>query len=156
MATAAKARAKFKSWNGYSESNGKAQKYIVDPWCKYMGMKISCKNHAWCAIAVASCLYQVGVKKRSMSAVCKVQMKWYKDKKRYHARGSYVPKVGDIVFYDFKGKGYATHVGMVTSVNYKKKGYIYVIEGNKSNKVGYRHISYTSKSILGFATPYYS
>lgn len=156
MATAAKARAKFKSWNGYSESNGKAQKYIVDPWCKYMGMKISCKNHAWCAIAVASCLYQVGVKKRSMSAVCKVQMKWYKDKKRYHARGSYVPKVGDIVFYDFKGEGYATHVGMVTSVNYKKKGYIYVIEGNKSNKVGYRHISYTSKSILGFATPYYS
>lgn len=156
MATAAKARAKFKSWNGYSESNGKAQKYIVDPWCKYMGMKISCKNHAWCAIAVASCLYQVGVKKRSMSAVCKVQMKWYKDKKRYHARGSYVPKVGDIVFYDFKGDGYATHVGMVTSVNYKKKGYIYVIEGNKSNKVGYRHISYTSKSILGFATPYYS
>lgn len=156
MATAAKARSKFKSWNGYSESNGKAQKYIVDPWCKYMGMKISCKNHAWCAIAVASCLYQVGVKKRSMSAVCKVQMKWYKDKKRYHARGSYVPKVGDIVFYDFKGEGYATHVGMVTSVNYKKKGYIYVIEGNKSNKVGYRHISYTSKSILGFATPYYS
>ena len=156
MATAAKARSKFKSWNGYSESNGKAQKYIVDPWCKYMGMKISCKNHAWCAIAVASCLYQVGVKKRSMSAVCKVQMKWYKDKKRYHARGSYVPKVGDIVFYDFKGDGYATHVGMVTSVNYKKKGYIYVIEGNKSNKVGYRHISYTSKSILGFATPYYS
>lgn len=156
MATAAKARSKFKSWNGYSESNGKAQKYIVDPWCKYMGMKISCKNHAWCAIAVASCLYQVGVKKRSMSAVCKVQMKWYKDKKRYHARGSYAPKIGDIVFYDFKGEGYATHVGMVTSVNYKKKGYIYVIEGNKSNKVGYRHISYTSKSILGFATPYYS
>lgn len=156
MATAAKARAKFKSWNGYSESNGKAQKYIVDPWCKYMGMKISCKNHAWCAIAVASCLYQVGVKKRSMSAGCTTQMKWYKSKKRFHARGSYVPKVGDLVFYDFDGKGNATHTGMVTSVNYKKKGYIYVIEGNKSNKVGYRHISYTSKSILGFATPYYS
>jgi len=156
MATAAKARTKFKSWNGYSESNGKAQKYIVDPWNKYMGMNVNCKKTAWCAIATASCLKQVGIKKLSMSAGCTTQMKWYKSKKRFHARGSYVPKVGDLVFYDFKGEGKATHTGMVTSVNYKKKGYIYVIEGNKSNKVGYRHVSYNSKSILGFATPFYS
>lgn len=154
MATAAKARTKFKSWNGYSESNGKAQKYIVDPWNKYMGMKVNCKNTAWCAIATASCLHQVGVTKLSMSAGCTTQMKWYKSKKRWRNRGA-VPKVGDLVFYDFKGKGTATHTGMVTSVNYKKKGYIYVIEGNKSNKVGYRHISYTSKYILGFGVPYY-
>lgn len=154
MATAAKARSKFKSWNGYSESNGKAQKYIVDPWNKYMGMKVNCKKTAWCAIATASCLHQVGVKKLSMSAGCTTQMKWYKSKKRWRSRGA-VPKVGDLVFYDFKGEGKATHTGMVTSVNYKKKGYIYVIEGNKSNKVGYRHISYTSKYILGFGVPYY-
>lgn len=154
MATAAKARSKFKSWNGYSESNGKAQKYIVDPWNKYMGMKVNCKKTAWCAIATASCLRQVGVTKLSMSAGCTTQMKWYKSKKRWRNRGA-VPKVGDLVFYDFKGKGTATHTGMVTSVNYKKKGYIYVIEGNKSNKVGYRHISYTSKYILGFGVPYY-
>lgn len=154
MATAAKARSKFKSWNGYSESNGKAQKYIVDPWNKYMGMKVNCKKTAWCAIATASCLRQVGVTKLSMSAGCTTQMKWYRSKKRWRNRGA-VPKVGDLVFYDFKGKGTATHTGMVTSVNYKKKGYIYVIEGNKSNKVGYRHISYTSKYILGFGVPYY-
>lgn len=155
MATAAKARAKFKSWNGYSESNGKAQKYIVDPWNKYMGMNVNCKKKAWCAIATASCLKQVGVKKMSMSAGCTTQMKWYKSKKRFKARGV-TPQVGWLVFYDFEGEGKATHTGMVTSVNYKKKGYIYVIEGNKSNKVGYRHISYTSKNILGFGVPYYS
>lgn len=154
MATAAQARTKFKSWNGYSESNGKAQKYIINPWNKKTGMKVNCKSTAWCAIATASCLLQVGVKKLSTSAGCTQQMKWYKSKKRWRKRGS-TPKVGDLVFYDFKGKGNATHTGMVTSVNYKKKGYIYVIEGNKSNKVGYRHISYTSKSILGFGIPYY-
>lgn len=154
MATAAQARTKFKSWNGYSESNGKAQKYIINPWNKKTGMKVNCKTTAWCAIATASCLLQVGVKKLSTSAGCTQQMKWYKSKKRWRKRGS-TPKVGDLVFYDFKGKGNATHTGMVTSVNYKKKGYIYVIEGNKSNKVGYRHISYTSKSILGFGIPYY-
>ena len=155
MATASKARAKFKSWEGYSESNGKAQKYIVDPWNKYMGMNVNCKKKAWCAIATASCLKQVGVKKMSMSAGCTTQMKWYKSHKRFKARGV-TPKTGWLVFYDFDGKGKATHTGMVTSVNYKKKGYMFVIEGNKSNKVGYRHISYNSKSILGFGVPYYS
>ncbi len=154
MATASQARLKFKSWNGYSESNGKAQKYIIDPWNKKTGCKAKAKKNPWCAIAVASCLLQIGVKKLSLSAVCKTQMAWYKSKKRYKARGV-KPQVGWIVFYDFKGEGYPTHVGMVTSVNYKKKGYIYVIEGNKSNKVGYRHISYTSKYILGFGVPYY-
>lgn len=33
---------------------------------------------------------------------------------------------------------------------------IYVIEGNKENKVGYRHISYKSKNIVGFGVPYYN
>ena len=155
MATASKARAKFKSWEGYSESNGKAQKYIVDPWNKYMGMNVNCKKKAWCAIATASCLKQVGVKKMSMSAGCTTQMKWYKSHKRFKARGV-TPQTGWLVFYDFDGKGKSTHTGMVTSVNYKKKGYMFVIEGNKSNKVGYRHISYNSKSILGFGVPYYS
>ena len=154
MATAAQARTKFKSWNGYSESNGKAQKYIINPWNKKTGMNVNCKKTAWCAIATASCLLQVGVKTLSTSAGCTQQMKWYKSKKHWRNHGA-TPKVGDLVFYDFKGEGKATHTGMVTSVNYKKKGYIYVIEGNKSNKVGYRHISYTSKYILGFGVPYY-
>lgn len=154
MATAAQARIKFKSWNGYSESNGKAQKYIIDPWNKKTGCSAKAKKNPWCAIAVASCLIQIGVKTLSLSAVCKTQMAWYKKKKRFKSRGV-TPKVGWIVFYDFKGEGYPTHVGMITSVNYKKKGYIYVIEGNKSNKVGYRHISYNSKYILGYGVPYY-
>ena len=155
MATASQARAKFKSWNGYSESNGKAQKYIVSPWNKKTGMKKNCKTTPWCAIATASCLLQVGVKKLSTSAGCTQQMTWYKSKKRWKSRGV-VPKTGWLVFYDFKGKGKPTHTGMITSVNYKKSGYMYVIEGNKSNKVGYRHISYKSKNILGYGLPYYS
>lgn len=155
MATASQAKTKFKSWNGYSESNGKAQKYIVQPWNKKTGMRKNCKTTPWCAIATASCLLQIGVKKLNTSAGCLQQMRWYKAKKRWKNRGV-VPKIGWLVFYDFKGKGNPTHTGMITSVNYKKEGYIYVIEGNKSNKVGYRHISYNSKYILGYGLPYYS
>ena len=154
MATAAQARDKFKSWNGYSESNGKAQKYIIQPWNKKTGRSVNCKTTPWCAITTASCLIQIGVTKLSTSAGCTQQMSWYKSKKRWKNRGV-KPQVGWLVFYDFKGKGKPTHTGMITSVNYKKKGYIYVIEGNKDNKVGYRHISYTSKNILGFGLPYY-
>lgn len=156
MATASQARTKFKSWNGYSESNGKAQKYIVSPWNKKVGRKVNCKTTPWCAISTASDLLQVGVKALSTSAGCTQQMKWYKSKKRFRKRGA-VPKVGDLVFYNFKNSStlISTHTGMVTSVNYKKKGYIYVIEGNKGNKVGYRHIAYNSKSIVGFGVPCY-
>lgn len=152
--TAQDARKLFKSWNGYSESNGKVQKYIIKPYNKISKRNLNCKTTPWCQIAVVSCLYQSGVKKYYITSGCLQALNWYKKKKRYKARG-YTPKVGDQVFYDFKGNGKPTHTGIVTSVNYKKKGYIYVIEGNKDNKVGYRHISYKSKNILGFGLPYY-
>jgi hypothetical protein len=47
---------------------------------------------------------------------------------------------------------------MVTSTDYKKKGYMYVIEGNKDDKVGYRHCRYGKnvyKYVLGYGVPYY-
>lgn len=152
--TAQDARKKFKSWNGYSESNGKAQKYIVNPYNKISGRHLNCKSTAWCQIAVVSCLYQSGVKKYYITSGCLQALNWYKKKKRYKARGV-KPQIAWQVFYDFKHTGKPTHTGIVTSVDSKKKGYMYVIEGNKSNKVGYRHISYKSKDILGFGLPYY-
>lgn len=156
MPTAAQARTLFKSWNGLVEGP-KVDSKIINPWAKKTGRKgVKSKTTPWCAIATASCLIQIGVTKLSASAGCTQQLKWYQSKKRFRKRGS-VPKVGDLVFYNFKDSSTSksTHTGLVTSVNYKKKGYIYVIEGNKSNKVGYRHISYTSKSIVGFGVPYY-
>lgn len=152
--TAQDARKKFKSWNGYSESNGKAQKYIIKPYNKIAKRNLNCKTTPWCQIAVVSCLYQAGVKKYYITSGCLQALNWYKKKKRFKKRGV-KPQVAWQVFYDFKGNGKPTHTGLITSVDYKKKGYIYVIEGNKSNKVGYRHISYNSKYILGYGLPYY-
>ena len=156
MATSAQARKLFKSWNGLKEGP-EVDKKIINPWNKKTGRNVKSKTTPWCAITTASCLLQIGVKKLSTSAGCTQQLQWYKAKKRFRKRGS-VPKVGDLVFYNFKDSSTSksTHTGMVTSVNYKKKGYIYVIEGNKNDKVSYRHISYTSKSIVGFGVPYYN
>ena len=152
--TAQDARKLFKSWNGYSESNGKAQKYIIKPYNKISKRNLNCKTTPWCQSAVVSCLYQSGVKKYYITSGCLQALNWYKSHKRYKARGV-KPQVAWQVFYDFKGNGKPTHTGIITSVDYKKKGYIYVIEGNKDNKVGYRHINYKSKNILGFGLPYY-
>lgn len=154
MATASQARTKFKSWNGLKEG-APVDKAIVNPWNKKSGRHCKSKSTPWCAISTASCLIQTHISRASISAACTTQMKWYKNKKRFRKRGA-TPKVGDLVFYNFKNSKttISTHTGMVTSVN-NPKGYIYVIEGNKNDKVGYRHLPYTSKSIVGFGVPYY-
>lgn len=157
MATSAQARKLFKSWHGLKEGP-QVDKKIINPWAKKTGRKgIKSKTTPWCAISCASCLLQIGVKYLSTSAGCTQQLAYYKKKKRFKARGS-KPAVGDLVFYNFnkvKKSNVSTHMGMVTSVNYKKKGFIYVIEGNKGDKVAYRHVSYSSASIIGFGKPYY-
>lgn len=155
MATSAQARTLFKSWNGLKEGP-EVDKKIIKPWNKKTGRSVKSKTTPWCAIACASCLIQIGVKTLSTSAACTTQLKWYRSKKRLKSRGT-KPAVGDLVFYNFKDSSTSksTHMGLVTSVEYKKKGYIYVIEGNKNDAVGYRHISYSSKNIVGFGKPYY-
>ena len=63
------------------------------------------------------------------------------------------PNKGDIVFYDWDGNGSSDHVGIVCDVN---NNIITVIEGNKSDAVGYRQISRGSSQIMGYGVPNYS
>lgn len=149
--TSAQARAKIKSWLGYSESNGKADKYIVKPWGRWTGnTKASSKKNPWCQITVSQCLHSVKVS-TSASAGCSQAQKWYRSRKRLKKRGV-KPSPGWQVFYDFKGNGKPTHTGLVYSVSGK---YMTVIEGNNKNAVRARKILYTSKSVLSFGVPPY-
>lgn len=148
--TAADARNLFRSWRGYSETNGKAQTYIVRPWNKWTGRSVSCKTTPWCQIAVSSCLHQVKVTTPKTSG-CTQALAWYKSKKRYLKRG-HKPAIGYQVFYNFKGGTKPTHTGLVYSVSGK---YMTVYEGNKKNAVGARKILYNSKYVIGFGVPPY-
>ena len=69
-----------------------------------------------------------------------------------------MPKIRDLILYSWSGtgvgdnKGSADHVGIVCEIN--STGFK-VIEGNMSNKVGYRTLKYNGKFIRGFITPRY-
>ena len=70
----------------------------------------------------------------------------------------YVPKVGDLIFYDWEDSGYgenygtADHVGIVTA---RIGNYVRIIEGNKDDAVGFRTITLNQQYIRGYATPAY-
>lgn len=161
--TEAEARKLFKSWNGIKEG-AECDKKIISAWNKRQGRSVKSKTTPWCAIAVASALIQSGVSTGTskgsacISAGCTQQMNYYKSKKRWKSKTT-KPQAGWIVYYNFKGgTSTATHCGMVTSTDYKTKGYMYVIEGNKNDKVGYRHVKYGKnvyKYVLGYGVPYY-
>lgn len=148
--TAAQARAKIKSWLGYSEANGKADKYIVKPWDRWTGCKATAKKNPWCQITVSECLHSVKVS-TSSSAGCRQAQKWYSSRKRLKKRGV-KPSPGWQVFYNFKGGTNPTHTGLVYSVSGK---YMTVIEGNNKNAVRARKILYSSKYVLSFGVPPY-
>lgn len=72
---------------------------------------------------------------------------------------AYVPKVGDVILYDWQdsgsgdNQGTSDHVGIVYSVNGKN---FRVIEGNKSDTVGYRDMTVNGSNIRGYIAPKYS
>lgn len=72
---------------------------------------------------------------------------------------AYAPDTGDVILYDWNDNGvgdctgWSDHVGIVISYDGST---IKVIEGNKSNTVGYRDIAVNGKYIRGFITPHYA
>ena len=72
---------------------------------------------------------------------------------------AYVPKPGDVIFYDWQDSGsgdntgWPDHVGIVEAVSGST---ITVIEGNKSDSVSRRTLQVNGKCIRGYGVPKYS
>ena len=145
MATVSTVIKKAKSFYGYSESNGKAQKFVIRPWNKWVHRSVNCKTTPWCEIYVGSVLHQCKVP-YTKTAGCKQAASYYKKAKRWKSK-SVTPSVGDQVFV----KGYA-HTGIVTKVTTSTITYI---SGNCSNAVRYSTIKRSGK-IDGYGRPRYS
>ena len=143
------------AWLGCKESN-KSNKPIVDLYNSNMGTNFSYKT-PWCAIFVSA----VAIKSGTTSIIvrgsyCPSVINVYKKSKvnnyKYGAGSSYVPKAGDVIFFDWNRNGVPDHTGLVASVSGST---IKTIEGNYSDAVGYRTFSVGYRYIQGYGLPNY-
>lgn len=152
----------FEAWAGLRESDGSHMQIINiynghTPLAR--GYKVK-HTDAWCAVAVSAVAIQACLTDIiPVECGCGEQIKLFQALGRWQENDSYVPQAGDIIYYDWDddGKGDNTgwpdHVGMVVSVSGNT---IKVIEGNKSDAVGYREIAVNARYIRGYGLPDYA
>ena len=142
-------------WLGCKESN-KSNKPIVDLYNKNMGTNFSYTT-PWCAIFVSA----VAIKTKTTSIIvrgsyCPSVINVYKKSKiknySYGAGANYVPKPGDVIYFDWNRNGIPDHTGLVATVSGKT---IKTIEGNYHDAVGYRTFSVGYRYVQGYGLPNY-
>ena len=109
----------------------------------------------WCAIFVSWVADQLGYISSSIIpkfAGCQNGVDWFKAMGEWQD-SNYIPKSGDIIFFDWDKDGNVNHVGIVEKV---ENNYIYTIEGNSTNDTC-RQKKYhkNNKAIYGYGTPNY-
>lgn len=157
MATASQILEQAEKWLGAKESDG-SHKKIIDVYNSYSplarGYKVKYTDN-WCATFVSAVAIMCNATDIIPTECGAEQMvKLLKAKGCWQEDGNYVPKPGDIIFYDWDGKDtWSDHVGFVKSVSGNS---IKVIEGNKSDAVGYRTVTVGNSSIRGYGVINYS
>ena len=118
-------------------------------YCEWWGA-----DDAWCAMFVCWCANEVGALNTCIpwSASCTAQVTQWQSWGKWKG-ASYIPRPGDIIYYDWYGNG-PEHVGIVETVNGTT---ITVIEGNYSDtdSVARRTITTGYQYIYGYGTPTY-
>lgn len=84
----------------------------------------------WCAIFVSWVANESGVLNLSVPKFSVVSdgVNWYKLNGRWKDK-SYMPKTGDVIFFDWEGDNKVNHVGIVEKV---ENNNVYTIEGNSN------------------------
>ena len=144
----------FQSWIGLNEYDGSFRQ-IIDIYNSHKplarGYKVQYTD-AWCDATVSAAF----IKANAVSAIggteCGVQEHIQLFKKAGIWLGRTKPQSGDLICYDWKGDGYADHIGIVESVNGST---ITTIEGNYQDSVKRRVILYNDAQICGYARPKY-
>jgi len=113
-------------------------------------------GYYWCASFATWCVRQAGVPADVLTKEisCHRLIKWLKENSTYKPKTTgYVPRTGDLIFFNPSSGLDATHVGIVM---YVKDGYVYTIEGNTSkHDVGLRYYDLNASNIVGYGVPAY-
>lgn len=161
---------------------------VVDAITKYKGIKEGSTAHkklidifngsglcgrykmtvkdSWCAMTVSDGFIITslagqpgsGALFQCVECSCAKMVELAKKQGIWNEKDSYIPKVGDVILYDWQDSGtgdntgHPDHVGLVASCDGK---IIKVLEGNYKDSVGYRDIKVNGKSIRGFICPNY-
>lgn len=109
----------------------------------------------WCACFVSWCAEQCGYIDTGVIpkfAGCTSQgVPWFRERSQWQD-GSYTPKSGDIIFFDWDTSGDADHVGIVERV---ENGRVYTVEGNSGDECRQRDYPLGSSVIYGYGVPAY-
>lgn len=161
MAKASELVALAKSWIGKKESDG-SHKAIIDIYNNHKplprGYKVKYTDE-WCATHISA----LAVKCNATDIIpkecgCGEMITLFNKIGCWVENDAYVPKMGDIIFYDWQdsGKGDNTgwpdHVGIVEKVSGNK---ITIIEGNYNQSVKRKTLDVNGKYIRGYGVPKY-
>ena len=130
--------------------------YFGDPtgqWCTEFAV--------WCVIQAQEFFGVEYVKvyypKSDYSGGC---IEWYKKHNGYYPKGKYIPRRGDMIFFDYDGDSVSDHTGLVTGVEYdtnEQKLYVLTIEGNlpedyPTGVIRERRLAIDDELIFGYGT----
>ena len=104
----------------------------------------------WCAAFAINLMKEHGVldtKGLSNPNYCPTIKNWAQDKGIWGQKGSYQPKAGDAILFDWNKDGTMDHIGIVQKVS---NGKVHTIEGNSSNSVKKNSYDLGSSSIGGY------
>ena len=108
----------------------------------------------WCACFVSWCAEQCGYLEIGVIprfAGCIQGSNWFKSRGLWQD-GSYEPRPGDIIFFDWEGDGLPDHVGIVEKV---ENGQIHTAEGNSGDMCRQNSYPVGSSVVYGYGCPAY-
>lgn len=149
-------------WVGQNSVDG-THKPLIDLYNIHMplarGYKVKYTD-AWCAVTVSAAAIMAGYTDIIPTECgCPQMIELFKKMGRWQENDAYVPKPGDVIFYDWQDTGVGDntgvpdHVGIVASVSGLS---IKVIEGNLNGAVGYRTMCVNGRYIRGYGVPNYA
>lgn len=141
--------AQAKAWLGITEYDGRFSE-IIKTYNEIPGARgPALASYPWCAIFVSAVFWKAVRESRFTEMSCDRMIQKFQELGLYSTKIQ--PEVGDVIFYDWDGNGTSDHVGIVTAIEGNSWT---VIEGNKSDAVGYRTIpaSYPFIKGAGLAT----
>lgn len=146
------------------KEGGSKHKEIIDIYNRIsplpVGYRVTYKDQ-WCAVFVSAMFWSSYGTSIQFPFECSCERMRLGASKLgiWVEEDGYMPKIGDVVLYDWQDSGignnlgYPDHVGIVDATY---ENAFQVIEGNYNDSVGHRILSKDNKYIRGFITPNYS